>query len=584
MGTIKSFFQRQKKSLFVGIVLISVFAGTGYGLYVGTSSSVGANIGNTEILFELIATRDIGALSARGTGENEFCGNVGGNLGIPDHCWVMQGSGSSITDDATLGNWDLSVLGSPRMDVNSYLPVRASDGTISYDEKAVFFDLGYDYRLVKTSQPATYGNLLSVTMLYNGQKYTASLLLVGHWQAGKGWNITHNTGGYFTLATNDGVSGAKNASVINDANGGVWHCITAVFDGRTTNAAKFFESGEEITMSTTNLYATGNWDQTTGTMFIGGLTGSAVMGGMARVRVDIGDAATLEDHKKLCGDLFQGPSGGEDRAKPLASDVTFSRTGGGMCYPIDSTPLSATKSICAPHDLLGVSNSNYGLSWPIERNRINRVIYNTYIKGFNCVNWTCSTATIAATVGPDGSKSGANMTMGGGYVESTAIGYSNSTALHGSMWVKCSTGTLNIAHQGGVGSWSIDCSVLNGNWGLMATDTTHPALTKTTGFESDASGNLKLRFSGADAAIWMPTFAEEAGYSCIPTDSAAVSTGDITWYVNNTGAKYYKGTIVENAIEQIDGTCLDLDPVTSIVLDGLNGSKCHGYLRSLKLR
>jgi len=236
------------------------------------------------------------------------------------------------------------------------------------------------------------------------------------------------------------------------------------------------------------------------------------------VRIDLLASRDL-DTTTPCG----LPAGGTGDTKPRVSDQTWTRTGGSSCYPI-----SATAAQCFDATEIPYTVDATGLGWVVEPDSVNRILYSGLGAAPNCTNWTCVTSTIDATTDPTGGSYAAAITHGGGTVDAAGTGYANSAAVYPRVWVKCSSGTLTIAHQGGTGSGTVDCTALGGVWSLVTP-------TNVASWTSTGAGVVTMRFSGADASVWAPTVTEEpgTGLSVIPTGAAAVSTGDPEWAISN---------------------------------------------------
>jgi hypothetical protein len=386
--------------------------------------------------------------------------------------------------------------------------------------------------------------------------------------AGQGYYVLGlKTAKYYAAVVNGGTHSVSVGTVDEFA----WVCVTYVVRGGLADGLDIFVNGTDLSAV---LDTTGAPDfQPKGILNLPRPTTLGVYG-LARARID-DDALSLADHRTLCGDLFQAPAGGPDDNKPLAADDSWTQTGGARCYPIGTTA-----AICPPGGLIPYTVDATGLGWVVEESRTNRILYSGSNQ-LDCTNWTCSTATIAASVSPEGSLGAANITMSGGYVEQTATGYTASTALYGGIWAKCSSGTLSIRHLGNNGDWDVACSTVGGSWALIRPG--HAALTINTAFQSDSSGNLTLRISGADAEIWVPTWTEEpgSGLSVIPTKASSVSTGDPVWAIDNTAGDYHHtGDTVTQSLSTIDGACWAVSG-TDLLLSG--SSTCSGVWYDLEV-
>jgi hypothetical protein len=446
-------------------------------------------------------------------------------------------------------------------------------GTVAWDEKSVFVDDLTGVNLRKLALTQTYSTKTSVSVVFKAGPVNDVQFMVFHGNPqGIRVNLA-NTGiirGSFigTVATVD----MDSAATYGDW---AWHCMTVVFDSSGANLGRIYIDG--VQDGAADFSGVGVVATSADTFAAAGDgAGNTLYGGMARLRVDIGTAATLADHNLLCGRLWNKPYNATPG--PQLADVTFTRTGGTACLNMGSD--AAT---CHPGDLLGLGYSATlsQIGWAVHPALTNRVLHS--VTDIDCVDWTCvGAATIAASVAPDGSLTGGSMTHAAGSIQTTAAGYANSTALDLRVWVKCAAGTLAITHSGDAGDWDVDCThaSLNGTWELL--DSSHAAVTENAAFASDAGGALLLDFAGADAEVWCPTAVEGTNYLgvCIPTVAAAVATGDITLTVPQAG--YYTGTVTTETLDSVNGDCLQFH--TGIIdMDG-NAGKCSGILQEIVLR
>lgn len=265
----------------------------------------------------------------------------------------------------------------------------------------------------------------------------------------------------------------------------------------------------------------------------------------------------------------------------------YTRTGT-ICYPQDAT---GTGALCFGADTLPYARDATDLGWPIEPAQNNRFPTNTS-GACGGAPWVCSTATMdSTTADPAGGTTASTIAMGGGSLDATAFGYSNSTAVDLRMYVKCSSGTLDASHvaaAGGIGHWQINCTTVGGAWRLI--ETGDSAVTENEAWTSDASGYLTIRLSGADATIWHVTATEALGYprstrllGTIPTtDATGSSVGATAWTVDNSSGAYWAAsgvTKVETGTVH-NGTCWSYTEPT-ITLSG--ASTCHGNMYALTL-
>lgn len=244
----------------------------------------------------------------------------------------------------------------------------------------------------------------------------------------------------------------------------------------------------------------------------------------------------------------------------------------------------ATRSREFVADVLPYTTDTTDTGWPVEITQNNR--FPTNVSGAcSSAPWDCSTATMTSdATDPTGGTTASAITMGGGSLDATAFGYTNSTALDLRLWAKCSTSTLTIAHEGSTGSWTVNCTTVGGDWALLIP--AHAAVTEGVAFESDGSGFLRMRLSGTDAEIWHITATEKTSYhhSTIPTSDATGSTvGTASWPVDNsTGAFWAVSgvTKTETNVEYGGTDCWNYSAPT-ISLTGSAG--CEGTWYGLTL-
>jgi hypothetical protein len=270
---------------------------------------------------------------------------------------------------------------------------------------------------------------------------------------------------------------------------------------------------------------------------------------------------------------------------PIDWRAGYTRTGT-ICYSQDAT---GTTSECFAANVLPHTTDATDVGWPIEPAQTNRIPIN---QGGACggAPWVCSTATMdSTTVAPDGTATASTITMGGGSVDATAFGYTNSTALDLRMYVKCSSGTLDASNIGGAGHWTVNCATVGGTWRLLESSA-DSAVTEVQAWQSKGDGKVRLRLSGADAAIWQITATEALGYArstrylgTVPTSDATGSTvGATAWTVDNsTGAYWAASGVTKTETGTIhNGTCWSYTAPT-ITLSG--ASTCHGIRYALGL-
>jgi len=564
-GTISS---RRRNSLIGGAAALATAATVAVIAIVGTGGDEelippGAGWGNVgTVRVDLLATRDMGALPDRTT----FCSGA-------EHCWVFQQASGDAPDTGSPGGWPLTPGNSPRVDVSTGLSVTDGATVELTSEKGVHSAAADNSYFRETSVRVDATDVLSIT--YVAQYGSAPTLARYIWYHihTKGTRI-YTTGAGVGNAIGTGTGGA-NTMFWTDPTDGAWHCTTVVFDARTSNAGKVFRDGAALSPSNTDYSGTVNFRPDAATnVFIGSNGANHWPGGFARLRVDE-SALTLAEHSAICGGYSQEPAGGSGDNRPAQSDNTWTQTGGAACYPV-----SATEAICQGGGEPKYTVDATGLGWVVEPDAVNRILYST---APDCTNWTCATSTIAAAIAPDGSKTAGAITHSGGTVDAAGTGYTGSATVYPRVWANCSSGTLTIAHQGGVGSWTVDCTTVGGVWALLTP--THAAVTVGAAWTATAGGAVTMRFSGADASVWAPTVTEEpgTGLAVIPTGASAVSTGDIAWVIDNTSGNYYKaGDTVTQLITEISGTCWVVSG-TDLLLTGSPGSECAGVWYGLEV-
>jgi len=511
------------------------------------------------ITININAGTDFGRLPSRVA----YCGSVG-SLGTPDVCYEGLGSdGATLADSGTKG-WTLTKNGSPRTGIVTGVPVETSSGGVNFTGELGVGGDGtsgnfYEAASVSTSS----ASVLSISYVGNFTNQTStSLYVMSHYGGGKGFRWRTRFGSY-----NWYVYSASGTGTVTHVGGidGATHCWTIVLDARTANAVKLFRDGVDASsdLLSDDLSGHGGFAEVTATDFL--LLGEfgSIRGWISRSRLDYGKAASLSDHQALCGS-YGSP------VKPTNSvyaDMTW--TGSGVWCTATGNTTAACWGAGSPgwHQ-----NSTKGSTWAVSgKSLVNNILYSTRP---NCTDWTCSTATMAGTAAPTGQfTEAAAITMGGGYVETSGSGYTASAALNLSMWTKCSSGTLTIAHQGGTGSWTVDCTAVAGSWALLTP--THAAVTVGAGMQADGAGAITLRLSGADTSVWGITAVEAAQTDppiTIPTQSAGV-THNTTWTIDNSDGSYYGFISTANrSVVQHSGECF--------VVEGsdiqLNGSTATG--------
>ena len=265
----------------------------------------------------------------------------------------------------------------------------------------------------------------------------------------------------------------------------------------------------------------------------------------------------------------------------------YSRTGE-VCYPQDATGTSAT---CFAANAVPYGRDATDLGWPVETSAQNNRWPTNEGGACGGAPWVCSTATMdSTTVAPSGEANASTITMGGGSLDATAFGFTNSAKVDLRMYVKCSSGTLDASHvnvAGGIGHWSINCTTVGGNWRLI--EPGDSAVTESEAWVADSSGYVTIRLSAADASIWQITATEAVAatyakstrlLATIPTSDATGTTlGATTWTVNNALGSYWAASGVTKVETKTahSGTCWSYSG-TTITLSG-----CHGIWYALSL-
>ena len=420
---------------------------------------------------------------------------------------MLDESSGNATDLGSDASWHLSAQGTPRRAVVIPLPVADVDAT---------------------------DNLVSVTAIFIANPGTDKRI---YSQVDtEGYEAYIEAAGTIALA-GDGSSTvvARGTTAVDD---GAVHCVTLVFDGRTANAAKIYLDGSDDTSGTDDLSGTGSWNDSAKAT-IGNATGlgaNSLLGGVLRLRLDE-TALSFADHQRLCGSIW---SFDVRVAKVNIGDVIWTQTGGARCYD-----QSATTSLCVPGGEPGPAYSS-GLStlgWAAEKDRTNRLLQNTAL---DQSPWTVDATVVTNNaVGPHGLKSVESVTVtDASTLLQVAAGYTASTALNLELWAKCSAGTLKLQTNGEAsGDWSINCGTVGGVWAHLTS--AHAAVTQDTAWQSGSTGDATVIVTsdatGVSADIWAPTLTEVVGYSVIPTEGSAVSTGGVSFEIDNTPPDYFKG-------------------------------------------
>lgn len=509
----------------------------------GAWPSHGTLVSRSGTFVDLDAERDMGALSDMGTADGQWCQDS------PEWCVSLQTS--AATDFGSFNKPLVDGVGA-RHGVETYIPTSDATGWASFTgEAASWYDnLSGARSAMATSQawPAT--DLFTFSVVFTSAPDSDTQYLV-YALANGGWNLYIDNLGRVVALVRDKSVNAKTAIANTTVDDSAWHCMTIVFDGRSSNAATGWIDGVGIDWLTTDLNTPDTWDGASNPKVGGANSTTSLNGAIARIRYDSQDALTRAEHLELCGTMWRSNAGGATDTQPLLADISWTQTGNARCYPT-----GATSAVCSPGGASPYVVDATGIGWAVDLTAVNRLTYTSPTE-ITCSSWTCSTATIDATLAPDGGKGAAAITMGGGYIEHAATGYTVATTLHGNVWAKCSAGTLTIAHQGGTGSWTVNCTTVGGAWTLLRPE--HAAVTVGAAFQSDGSGGLTLRFSGTNAEIWIPTWTEQhsANGMVIPVNGTTItSTGDPVWAIDNSGGGYYvTGDTVTQTLTEHTGTC-----------------------------
>jgi hypothetical protein len=491
------------------------------------------------IRLELIAARDISTMPAR----DSWC-SVSRTA---EHCYTLQESTGDATDYGS-GSWHLTPTGTRRGVVTS-LPTTDSSGWMDYTtELASWGDGGATSGLIEASAVPSATDVLSVTFIAKPVADGVLGAVVSHQSTSP-----PNTGWYVYMTSSGAISGVLDygAGVVNvsstiDARE-AWQCVTVVLDARTANQGRVYANGADVTVGAGDLSAASGGFTTTAPFRIHGNQDSASFAsvhGVSRLRLDEGHVTTLSEHQAHCGRLWQSPAGGPSDNKPLASDTSWTQTGGAGCWPTGST-----SAVCVPGGLMPYTLDATGLGWPVQEAITNPILYSTAI---DCTNWTCigSASATPGAVAPDGSATASLLAVavGANHVEQDLLGAftADASPLYLGMWFKCLTGTIHPhgSDDGARGDWDIDCSCVGGQWTYLDAD--HSCVTVNVPFNADSSGNSGLHFDGGglvSGTLWAPTLTEQRPWSdvVIPTAASAVTLGDPVWAIanglGNTGAQ-----------------------------------------------
>lgn len=260
----------------------------------------------------------------------------------------------------------------------------------------------------------------------------------------------------------------------------------------------------------------------------------------------------------------------------------YTRTGA-ICYTQDATE---TTSACFAANVVPYTTDATDVAWAVELAMVNRLPTN--VSGAcGGAPWVCTTATMDSTsADPAGGTTASTVTFGGGSIDATAFGYTNSAALDLRLWAKCpGAGTLAVTHQGSTGSWTVDATAMGTGWNLLHTAAAE--VTEVTAFESDGSGGLRLRLSGVDCSLWHMTATEVASplhHSTIPTTDATGSTvGVAAWTIDNSSGAYWAPSGVAKVETKTVNSGLPcwVYSGSTIKLTGASGCRANWYALSL---
>lgn len=537
--------------------------------------------GRGALIMDLQARRDFGALVPRGTGDGQWCGAADG-LAAPAHCWELQQSSGDATDYGAVGGWHLTPQGSPRAGVATGLPVEGSGAVDWTSETAAWSEADADYYSAGAQTTLSGTNLLSVSFVAATHTAKANAQIVWHEAGNIGYRIYYSPTKIFGFVR-DGSTTASVASAMDPHVG--WQCVTVVLDGRTSGAGKIYVNGEDDTSGTNDLSGMGTWGTSAAFRVLGlGSSNFSFDGGVARLRRDDQVAVTLAQHRALCGS-WGLPVASTHR---VASDMTWTQSGGARCYPS-----SATAATCYPGGVPAARWTATGWEWAVDgQGATNRLLWSN---AMDCSTWSCIgvASGITGQVAPDGSATASTITVAGGanhFEQDIASGYTaDASPLHLSLWAKCSTGVFHPhgSNDGTRGDWDVSCSCIGGVWRLL--DASDGCVTVNVPFNAGSGGESGLHFDGTlfplAVDIWAPTLTEEPTTGAvIPTAAAAVSTGAIAWSVDNSSSEYWLPTsTVTQSVSTVDGTCVV--PGSTFWLGGDSpGLECVGGVYSVQVR
>lgn len=529
---LRSFFRRRRNRYVGAAAAVILVIGAGAGLYVGKDDHVPYSAG-ARVMMQFLASRDMGRIPSR----SGWCTAVRS----AEHCWLLQESSGDAIDTGVAGTlWPLVPEGTPRRGIVGSIPIQSAGIVEVTSEKGTHFD-GASLTILQKATNAPILpvaiNLVSVTAVF-GSWPSGDTEIFMQRSIAPSYGIEFFIDGPTSVikVIGKGTIQKKVVAGLSSVEDGAPHCVTGVFDGRTSDAARIFLDGADDTSAIKDLSGSGSWEGD-GQPTVGGWYDGQwpMRGGIYRVRLDYA-ALTLPQHQQLCGSLWQPPSKAiNTRTKVAAADTSWTQTGGVRCYAS-----SATTALCAPggSPTYAWTAALAGIGWPIEPDRTNRVLQSVDLSD---AAWGGS-ATQTAVAAPDGSLTAWQAAYTDVATTTQAVtGYGVTATLFPRLWVKCSSGTFKINTTVGTGQWDINCTTIAGAWTDIHSGAT--AVTVNTAMASDGAGAFTLALasdgSGATVDVWMPTVTEANGISVIPTAGAAVATGAIAWEIDNSSGAYY---------------------------------------------
>jgi len=439
-------------------------------------------------------------------------------------------------------------------------------------ETGAEFDGTGNYRAAAKALAAT--TAITISYIASDDDYLAGGTLdrVSAWGGtGTGGYIIYRSAAAAVTMTVYGSGGTKNLATTRGHGRG---CMTWAVDLTNATNSRVHKNG--VLMATADSSGGGSMAGTNNLAIGGAYAATYLSGGLSRFRIDYAvgadAAAQLANHNAFCGTY----------AAPLVSthaayaDTSWTQSGASRCFAT-----STTTALCWPGGKAAYRWDGTVQRWAVEDSRTNRIAHNV-VPACGAA-WVCGgAAAIAVAVDPTGGKIAAAITLGGGTVDVAGTGYTALATVYPRVWVKCTGGALTIAHQGGVGSWTVDCThaSLNGSWAEL--HPTHAAVTVGAAWTATAAGVVTMRFSGLDATVYAPTVTSVNGYSVIPTDAAAGATGDVAFAIANATGVYWKtGDTVTQDVTTLTGTCWVTG--ATLYLSGAVGSECTGLVGGIEV-